>query len=277
MQEELQCCVTSCDRPLDATYWNNQYTSKSTGWDLGKISPPIKQFIDTVEDKSISILIPGCGNAYEAEYLLENGFSNITLIDIAADLVEGLRQKFDTRKGIQIILGDFFELNAQFDLIIEQTFFCALPPYMRQQYVYKMFNLLKPQGKLVGLLFDRTFEQGPPFGGSKNEYVQLFKQAFLLEKIDVATNSITPRSGTELWIEFQKNTANKVNLYKFKGITCNGCMNTVTQKFAALPNVLNVSMSNNYAQVLIVSNSEISIDTLQSEIAYDAKYFLEKI
>jgi hypothetical protein len=44
---------------------------------------PIKNYIDTLKDKDIAILIPGCGNTYEAAYLLEQGFTNVTVIDIA--------------------------------------------------------------------------------------------------------------------------------------------------------------------------------------------------
>jgi hypothetical protein len=29
---------------------------------------PIKNYIDTLKDKDIAILIPGCGNTYEAAY-----------------------------------------------------------------------------------------------------------------------------------------------------------------------------------------------------------------
>ena len=80
---ELKCCVVSCDKPLDASYWESQYEAKTTGWDLGKVSPPIQIYVDTVDDKNCSILIPGCGNSYETEYLLEQGFTNITVVDIA--------------------------------------------------------------------------------------------------------------------------------------------------------------------------------------------------
>jgi hypothetical protein len=48
------------------------------------VSPPIKAYIDTLKNKDIAILIPGCGNTYEAAYLLlEQGFTNVTVIDIA--------------------------------------------------------------------------------------------------------------------------------------------------------------------------------------------------
>jgi SAM-dependent methyltransferase len=218
--DELQCCVVSCEKPLDQNYWNNQYQANTTGWDLGEVSPPIKNYIDTLEDKNIRVLIPGCGNTYEAEYLLEQGFTNVTVIDIAPTLVDNLKTKFKDNPNITIILGDFFEHQGAYDVIIEQTFFCALPPTMRQKYVWKMHQLLANKGKITGLLFNRTFESGPPFGGSQEEYTLLFQQAFKFLKMEVCQNSATPRAGSELFIEFQKNSEVLVNLYPFEGITC---------------------------------------------------------
>jgi SAM-dependent methyltransferase len=270
--DELQCCVISCDKPLDQTYWDNQYQANTTGWDLGEVSPPIKSYIDTLENKNIRILIPGCGNTYEAEYLLEQGFTNVSVIDIAPTLVENLKTKFKGNPNINILLGDFFEHQGEYDVIIEQTFFCALPPTMRQKYVWKMHQLLAKEGKITGLLFNRTFESGPPFGGSQEEYTLLFQQAFDFLKMEVCKNSATPRAGSELFIEFKKNSEVLVNLYPFEGITCNGCKNTVSEKFTALEDVFNVSMSSNFAEVLIVSKDEIGLKTLAKEIAYDAKY-----
>jgi methyl halide transferase len=192
------------EKILDQNYWDTQYKTNSTGWDLGKVSPPIKQYIDKLEDKDIRILIPGCGNSYEAEYLLEKGFTNITLIDIAPSLVENLQVKFHGKNAIKVILGDFFEHQSVYDLIFEQTFFCALPPTLRMQYVSKMHQLLEADGMLVGLLFNRNFEQGPPFGGNKNEYTALFSPMFELIYIEICQNSISPRAQNELWFEFRK-------------------------------------------------------------------------
>jgi SAM-dependent methyltransferase len=270
--EDLKCCVISCDKPLDQTYWDNQYQSNSTGWDLGEVSPPIKNYIDTLKDKTIRILIPGCGNTYEAEYLLEQGFTNITVIDIAPTLVENLKTKFKDNPNINIVLGDFFEHQGVYDLILEQTFFCALPPTMRQKYVWKMHQLLEKKGTVSGLLFNRTFESSPPFGGSQEEYTLLFQKAFNFLKMEVCQNSATPRAGSELFIELLKNSEVLVNLYPFEGITCSGCKNTVSEKFSAFEDVQNVSMNSNFAEVLIVSKNEVALEILQKEIAYDAKY-----
>lgn len=185
---------------LDQQYWDKRYQACETGWDLGEVSPPIKAYIDQLERKDIAILIPGCGNSYEAAYLLQQGFTNITLIDIAPALVADLQQKFAGNPHIHLILGDFFEHQGQYDLILEQTFFCALPPAMRKAYADKMLQLLAPSGKLSGLLFDTYFEkQGPPFGGSKQEYLNLFASDFTVRQMENCYNSYPKRSGTELF------------------------------------------------------------------------------
>lgn len=120
-------------------------------------------------------------------------------------MIEQLRLKFKEDAGIKIILGDFFEHTGTYDLILEQTFFCALPPSLRKQYAEKMSELLAPGGKLVGLLFDREFElDGPPFGGCKCQYESLFNKYFDMLVFNLCYNSFSKRQGTELFIILQK-------------------------------------------------------------------------
>jgi SAM-dependent methyltransferase len=275
--DDLKCCVTYCEKPLDQNYWDSQYQTNTTGWDLGVIATPLKNYIDGLTNKAIRILIPGCGNSYEAEYLVNKGFTNVTVIDIAPTLVENLKIKFSNNPNIAIVLGDFFDHQGEYDLILEQTFFCALPPTLRQKYVWKMHQLLSEKGLLSGLLFNRSFETGPPFGGSKAEYEKLFQISFSFNKLDLCLDSNLPRANSELFFEFQKNNKYNINLYQFQGITCTGCMQTVTEKFSNLNNVLNVSMSSDFETVLIVSDAKIDLEILQNEIAYDAKYKIIKI
>jgi methyl halide transferase len=188
---------------LDNEYWSNRYMNNTAGWDTGTITTPLKEYFDQLTDKNISILIPGCGNSYEAEYLLQNGFTTITLIDISSVLCENLKERLAhyLPKGLQIICGDFFEHKGQYDLIVEQTFFCALEPSLRKSYAEKMQVLVKPGGKLVGLLFSRYFEGGPPFGGNEEEYEKLFEPFFTIEIMEPCYNSIKPRAGAELFIK----------------------------------------------------------------------------
>lgn len=206
-ETEMQCCVTTCGLPLNADYWNNQYKKSETGWDLQQVSPPLKAYFDQLENKNIDILIAGCGNAYEAESLYSLGFKNITLVDIALELVNALKEKFSTT-SIKVIHQDIFEHKGQYDLIIEQTLFCAIDPSLRKNYIVKMHELLKNNGKLVGLLFDKEFEkQGPPFGGCKCQYEPLFKPYFTFKTFEECYNSVETRKGEELFINFIKSSS----------------------------------------------------------------------
>lgn len=264
-----QCCTESNDKVLDQNYWDGQYKANTTGWDLGVISPPLKAYIDAIEDKNSAILIPGCGNTYEAAYLLEMGFTNITVIDIAPTLIRILQQKFATNNNIKIVLGDFFKHQGSYDLIIEQTFFCALPPTMRQEYVAKMHDLLAKNGKLAGVLFNRTFTAGPPFGGSQEEYKMLFKDAFEVLSMDVSNNSIAPRANTELFIELKKMDDTNVNLYNLEGIITNDSTSAVVSKLEKLESVLNVSINTDFTTLLLVSTNEFPLSELQEVLSYD--------
>ena len=204
--ETEKCCVVSCDLELVETYWNNQYNANAIGWDLGEISPPLKAYIDQLTNKQLRILIPGCGNAYEAEYLLQQGFTNVTVIDISPTLVAKLKNKFEGNSNIKIVLGDFFKHIGEYDLILEQTFFCALDPSLREKYVAHMHHILKPGGKLAGLLFNKIFAHtGPPFGGSLPEYRQLFAPFFRTNILEACNNSIPPRAGSECFFVMLNN------------------------------------------------------------------------
>lgn len=193
------------NKNLNAAYWDERYKTNTIGWDIGAVSPPLKAYIDTLHDKNAHILIPGCGNTYEADHLLQKGFTNITVIDIAPSLVQKLKEKYKGNKHITIVLGDFFEHAGHYDLILEQTFFCALDPSLRKKYKDKMYSLLNPGGKLAGLLFSKEFEEaGPPFGGSKEEYEQLFRDHFEFLRFESCSNSHPKRQGNELFIELEK-------------------------------------------------------------------------
>jgi methyl halide transferase len=190
---------------LNDSYWSDRYQKNQTGWNIGYVSTPLKAYFDQLTNKNLRILIPGCGNSYEAEYLLKNGFTNITLIDISEVLVKDLTKKLlPSSENCKVFHQDFFEHLGQYDLIIEQTFFCAIDPTLRQNYISKMQELLAPKGKIVGVMFDVNFEGGPPFGGSKAEYEASFKPFFNLKTFESCYNSIEPRAGNELLVILEK-------------------------------------------------------------------------
>lgn len=190
---------------LDRDFWDGRYQRGETGWDLGAPSPALAHyFSDSRRDRNARILIPGAGNAYEADMLMEQGYTDVTVIDIAPSVTEKLQERFAREKRIRILCGDFFALNEHFDTVVEQTFFCALPPAMRADYAQKMAEILVPGGILTGLLFNRDFEGGPPFGGCEAEYRELFAPYFDIELMSPCTRSVPPRAGHELFIRLRR-------------------------------------------------------------------------
>ncbi len=190
---------------IDKNYWEKRWENNETGWDAGTITTPLKQYFDQLKDKNIKILIPGCGNAHEAEYLFNEGFKHIYIIDLVPQALESFSKRVPNFPKENLICGDFFNHQNQYDLIVEQTFFCALNPILREAYINKMHALLKPTGKLIGLLFNIPLNTAhPPFGGNKVEYQKQFAPFFHFKHFETCYNSIKPRENNELFIVFEK-------------------------------------------------------------------------
>lgn len=190
---------------LSADFWDNRYQTNDIGWDLGTISPPLKAYFDQLTNLDLKILIPGGGNSYEAEYLFNKGFKNVYVVDLSQTALDNLIARVTDFPSSNLILNNFFDLNMTFDLIIEQTFFCAINPSLRADYAKKASDILNVNGKVAGLLFDATLNTThPPFGGSKKEYLGYFKPYFDIKIMDASYNSIKPRAGKELFFVIQK-------------------------------------------------------------------------
>ncbi|WP_417197532.1 methyltransferase domain-containing protein [Bizionia sp.] len=190
---------------LSESFWDSRYQNQDTGWDLGEVSLPIKTYFDQLKDTSLKILIPGAGNSYEAEYLFLNGFKNVCIADLSKTALDNFKNRVPSFPSENLRHTNVFDMNETFDIIIEQTFFCALNPNLREAYAKKMHSLLNPNGKLVGLLFDKPlFTERPPFGGSKAEYITYFKPYFEFDIFETSYNSVASREDSELFIKFLK-------------------------------------------------------------------------
>ncbi|MFK8054746.1 MAG: SAM-dependent methyltransferase [Saprospiraceae bacterium] len=192
---------------LNASYWQERWLNQKTGWDIGHANHGLVNEVKKRFPTSTKILIPGAGRGHEAEALWSAGYLNTYVCDWAPEAFDYLRASEVLAKVIpdieeaksRLIVSDFFELTDSYDLILEQTFFCAIDPSMREKYVQQAAYLLKPVGKWMGILFDCHFPtEGPPFGGDKQDYISLFSESFEIEHLDRFKDSITPRQNKEL-------------------------------------------------------------------------------
>lgn len=190
---------------INKDYWENLYESGHTSWDIGYVSTPIKEYIDQLTNKNIRILIPGAGIGYEVDYLFKKGFQNTFYLDYSKRAINYFKKNCPDFPKSNIINRDFFSINEKYDLIIESAFFTSIIPENREKLATKIYDLLNPKGKYVGVFFNHDFgNEHPPFGAVKETYMELVKELFKIKTFDTAYNSIKPRAGRELFFIFEK-------------------------------------------------------------------------
>ncbi|MBX3102938.1 MAG: methyltransferase domain-containing protein [Bacteroidetes bacterium] len=188
----------------DAQYWDNRYRTRDFPWDAGAPTTPLVTYIDGLQDRNLRILIPGGGYGHELAYLWDKGFHHAFLLDFAPHTRQHIRSLYPQVPDAHILTRDFFAHTGQYDLILEQTFFCALDPARRQAYADQVYRLLVPGGCLAGVLFSFPLTtEGPPFGGDEAEYRRYFR-AFPQVDISPCHNSIKPRMGNEYFIRLTR-------------------------------------------------------------------------
>ncbi|TAH27050.1 MAG: SAM-dependent methyltransferase [Cytophagales bacterium] len=189
----------------DNKYWNNRYLDKNTPWNLNQATNPIENYIKQLKRKDLRILIPGGGMGHEAALLFHLGFHNTYLLDFAEEPLMKFKSIHPYFSKNQILCMDFFDLKLKFDLVIEQTFFCAIEPCLREKYTSTMSKILNPKGKLVGLLFNDFYNNShPPFGATKSEYLNYFSAYFEVKYFDICYNSVESRKNKEFFFNLVK-------------------------------------------------------------------------
>ncbi len=179
-------------------FWDSRYRDHVTPWDAGKVPDALRDYAKRIEFGS-RILIPGCGSAYEAGYLAENGF-DVLAIDFSPAAAE-LAKKNLSRFGDIVRRADFFgfDYGMAYDVIYERAFLCALPPRMWPDYALRAAQLLRPGGELAGFFFFRETEKGPPFGTTPEALHALLDPRFDLVEDEDVTDSIPVFQGAERW------------------------------------------------------------------------------
>ena len=192
-----------------AEFWDACYESEMDGWDLGGPTPVFERLASDIPKGKICII--GCGRGYDAVTFAMAGF-DVTTIDFAETAVMATRERArNADVKIQVIRENIFdlpgELSGQFDYIMEYTCFCAISPERRFEYDRVVWQLLKPEGKLLGLFLplDKNLEEGgPPWGVSIMELHKLFSLHWELESEEMPRESIDRRADREVLMVWRK-------------------------------------------------------------------------
>lgn len=96
---------------FDESYWSARYREGQTGWDAGSITTPLKAYFDQLTDREIEILIPGAGQAHEAEYLHRRGFLKVSVLDLSRAPLENLKTRVPEWPLGRLLQGDFSSIR----------------------------------------------------------------------------------------------------------------------------------------------------------------------
>jgi len=204
------------EKEPDAAFWAELYRIGDTGWDQGGPSPGLVDFMkeqagapDPVLPCAGRALVPGCGLGHDARALAAANFEVLGLDVVERAIREATRlAELEKLDNLRFERADFLNLPAPmrgpYDLIFENTFFCAIDPEHRERYVEIAADLLKPAGFLLGVFYNIQPESGPPFGATRGELIERFESRFQLV-LDHIPRSISRREGKEILMLWRRN------------------------------------------------------------------------
>jgi hypothetical protein len=188
--------------PKSPAFWDERFERGFTPWDKGGVPGQLREFIAT--SQPASVLIPGCGAAYELVYFSEAGW-DATALDFSPAAVAMARETVGEWRH-RVTEADFFAWEPAPDLtvIYERAFLCALPPAMRPQVAKRWAQLLPSGGLLAGFFFFDDAPKGPPFGISRDELDRLLGEDFECVEDAGVADSIPVFAGKERWMVWRR-------------------------------------------------------------------------
>jgi SAM-dependent methyltransferase len=191
--------------------WQRRYQQDDTPWDKGVSASALNTFL---QEKQISgrVLVPGCGRGHEVRALGTQANTSVLGLDLSVTAIAQAKELSSQSLSdidVSFIVGDFFclpsKLRRSFDWVVEHTFFCAIEPHQRPDYVLAAASALRTGGKIFAIFYlNPIYESGPPFAVSRLELSKLFDPYFILLEEWVPKESFPSRVNRELVRVMQK-------------------------------------------------------------------------
>jgi SAM-dependent methyltransferase len=184
--------------PQSPAFWDERFAQGYTPWDKGGVPQALRDFAAARTDAPVT-LIPGCGAAYEAHFLLEAGW-DVTAIDFSPRAVAAARAGMGPWAD-RIVEADFFACAPPRapQLIYERAFLCALPRAQWPAIAARYAALLPAGGLLAGFFYLGDTRKGPPFGAAPGELEALLEPYFVREQDAPVADSLAVFGGHERW------------------------------------------------------------------------------
>jgi methyl halide transferase len=182
-------------------FWEGLYAEGRDRWELGAPAPPLADRLRTADLTLGRAIVPGCGRGHEVLLLAELGWDATGLDFAEAPLVDARAAAAQRGLAPTFVQGDWFAAAERpgwaggFDLLVEHTCFCAIDPARRGEYVDVAAAVLRPGGRVLGLLWNCREASGPPWDTTPEEMRQYFGRRFTVERLEPAVGSLERRGG----------------------------------------------------------------------------------
>lgn len=194
-----------------AADWAGHYEAGELPWDLGGPHPYLRHALQPQEVRGLRALVPGAGAGHDAAHLAHLG-ATVSALDLTPQARDWHRRLY----GQQVAdyrVGDFLQQppGETWDLLLEHTCFCAIPPARRGDYVLAAHRALVPGGRVFMLAMVGDERDGPPHPMPLDEMKSLFGQHFSLLKEEPLEGNLTARPGMEWFLWWEKKDVNTLS------------------------------------------------------------------
>lgn len=160
--------------------WDARFRGGETPWERQGLHPGAADWITAgFFPSGASVVVPGCGRSAELLHFALSGL-RVTGADLSPTAIAWQRDRLATAgTHARLIVGDVLAWRPReaVDLVYEQTFLCAIPPRLRQDYEQALADWLKPGGRLLALFMQKEERGGPPYGCSLAAMRLLFPES----------------------------------------------------------------------------------------------------
>lgn len=189
-------------------YWVNVYhTEGNSGWNLNEPAEAFKDMLPRIKLPKSRILVLGCGEGHDAALFARAGHL-VTAVDFSKEAIARGQEKYKDLTNLHFYESDIFQLpqdwNFSFDVVVEHTCFCAIPPDRRNDLVRLYRRMLHEEGQLLAVFFAMEKRSGPPFGSTEWEIRKRTEQGFHYLFWGRLRNSLPSRMGRELFVLAKK-------------------------------------------------------------------------
>lgn len=193
---------------MNSGRWLDSWKQGKIGFHQAHFNSRLQQYWPALQlENDAPVLVPLCGKSLDMLLLHEIGHPviGVELSQIAVEAFFNDNQlSFERREtgnlqeftgtgkadGIRLLVGDLFELEAAqtgpLKGFYDRASLIALPPEMRQKYIDKLASLLPTdaRGLLIGLSYDPSKMDGPPFSVPDNEVQTRFGKDFTIAVLE---------------------------------------------------------------------------------------------